>query len=106
MFPALPECACAWTERADSQYENRPVTNDLRRTASTNTAAAGVPRSHISYVLNHVEGGPRATKVYDRYAYDREKKVALETWSRTFKAILDRSHRDATVVPFAPTGAA
>jgi hypothetical protein len=27
-------------------------------------------KEHISLVLNHVEGGPRATRVYDRYSYD------------------------------------
>ena len=47
--------------------------HDLRRTAATYMAAAGIPREHIGHVLNHVEGGARATRVYDRYAYDREK---------------------------------
>ena len=35
-------------------------------------AEAGVPRDHIAKVLNHVEGGPAATRVYDRYDYDSE----------------------------------
>ena len=48
--------------------------HDLRRTAATKMAEAGIPREHIARVLNHVEGGPRATKVYDRYSYDQEKK--------------------------------
>jgi integrase len=80
--------------------------HDLRRTAATFMVAAGIPREHIGHVLNHVEGGARATRVYDRYAYDREKNIALETWGRTFRAILDGSDRLGTVVPFAPTGAA
>ena len=46
--------------------------HDLRRTAATRMAAAGVPREHIAHVLNHVQGGPRATRVYDRYHYDTE----------------------------------
>jgi integrase len=46
--------------------------HDLRRTAATQMAEAGVPREHIAHVLNHFEGGARATRVYDRYAYDRE----------------------------------
>ena len=46
----------------------------------------------------------RATRVYDRYPYDREKRIALETWGRTFKAILERSDAHGTVVPFAPRG--
>jgi integrase len=59
--------------------------HDLRRTAATFMAASGIPREHIGHVLNHVEGGARATRVYDRYAYDREKRIALETWERTLK---------------------
>jgi hypothetical protein len=51
-------------------------------------------------VLNHAEGGPRATMVYNRYAYDREKRIALETWARTLMAILERKETAATVVPF------
>ncbi len=39
---------------------------DLRRTAATRMAEASVPRDHIAKVLNHVEGGPAATRVYDR----------------------------------------
>jgi integrase len=62
--------------------------HDLRRTAATNMAAAGVSRDHIARVLNHVEGGARATKVYDRYAYDWEKRAALDAWERRLKAIL------------------
>ena len=37
--------------------------DDLRRTAATFMAAAGIPREHIGHVLNHVEGGARATRV-------------------------------------------
>jgi hypothetical protein len=39
-------------------------------------------------VLNHVEGGPKTTHVYNRYRYDREKKVGLETWERVLTGIL------------------
>ena len=67
-------------------------------------AAAGIPREHIGHVLNHVEGGARATRVYDRYAYDREKQIALETWGRSLKAILGQKEA-ARIVPFAATGA-
>jgi integrase len=52
--------------------------HDLRRTAATKMAEAGVPRHHISAVLNHVEDGARVTRVYDRYSYDAEKRIALE----------------------------
>ena len=62
--------------------------HDLRRTAATRMAAAGIPREHISRVLNHVAGGPASTRVYDRYTYDAEKRVALETWARVLDGIL------------------
>lgn len=64
--------------------------HDLRRTAATQMAGAGVPREHIARVLNHVEGGPRATRVYDRHSYDREKRAALETWAETLSHIVEK----------------
>ncbi len=63
--------------------------HDLRRTAATRMAEAGVPRDHIAKVLNHVEGGPAATRVYDRYAYDAEKRQALERWAQRLSAIIE-----------------
>jgi integrase len=65
--------------------------HDLRRTASTKMAEAGVSQGDIARVLNHAEGGPRATHVYNRYAYDAEKRRALETWARVLSGILDKS---------------
>jgi integrase len=62
--------------------------HDLRRTAATRMAAAGVPREHIARVLNHVEGGARATRVYDRHTYDAEKRAALESWARSLAKIV------------------
>jgi integrase len=62
--------------------------HDLRRTAATGMAQAGTARPTISHVLNHVDGGARATLVYDRYSYDDEKRAALEAWGRRLDAIL------------------
>ena len=64
--------------------------HDLRRTAATKMAESGVPRHHISAVLNHVEAGSRVTRVYDRYSYDAEKRMALETWTRKLQSIVDQ----------------
>jgi integrase len=63
--------------------------HDLRRTAATRMAAAGVPREHISRVLNHVQGGPASARVYDRYSYDAEKRSALERWADRLTAIVE-----------------
>jgi integrase len=76
--------------------------HDLRRTAATRMAEAGVPRQHISAVLNHVEGGPTATRVYDRYSYDAEKRAALETWAKELARILNAKPKaGAAIVPMA-----
>ncbi len=74
--------------------------HDLRRTAATRMAAAGVPRDHIAKVLNHVEGGARATRVYDRYSYDAEKRMALEVWSAALTRVLaEKLQTGAAAVP-------
>jgi integrase len=61
--------------------------HDLRRTAATRMASAGVSRLVIGKVLNHVE--PGVTAIYDRHGYDREKVDALATWARELDRILD-----------------
>jgi integrase len=76
--------------------------HDLRRTAATRMAAARVPRQHISAVLNHVENGPTATRVYDRYSYDAEKRAALERWAKELSRILaDKPKTGAEIVAMA-----
>jgi len=72
--------------------------HDLRRTAATGMASAGVPRFVIGRVLNHADAG--VTAVYDRASYDSEKRTALETWARRLAAIL-ADERPADVIPFA-----
>jgi integrase len=72
--------------------------HDLRRTASTGMAEAGVPRDHIAKVLNHVEGGSAATRIYDRYAHDKEKRDALERWVRRLQAIVEGKTRKVVAI--------
>jgi integrase len=62
--------------------------HDLRRTAATGMAKAGVRRDDVSKVLNHVDRGARATTVYDRYEYDIEKRAALTTWNELLERVL------------------
>jgi integrase len=55
--------------------------HDLRRTAATRmTGDLKIPRFTVGRVLNHLE--PGVTGVYDRYAYDDEKRDALGRWGR------------------------
>jgi len=61
-------------------------------------AEAGASRDTISKVLNHVDRGPRSTRVYDVYAYDAEKQVALEAWERRLLGILAEKD-DAKILP-------
>jgi integrase len=74
--------------------------HDLRRTAATRMAEAGISREHLAKVLNHIEGGPGATRVYDRYTYDAEKRQAVETWARSFKAIIEDERGRQKVLAF------
>jgi integrase len=65
--------------------------HDLRRTAATKMREAGVSRADVSRVLNHVEAGPRATAVYDRYDGDREKRDALDIWDTVLMRLVATS---------------
>jgi len=62
------------------------TTHDLRRTAASHMASAGIPRLVIKKILNHAESD--ITAVYDRHSYDLEKKKAMNTWSRKLEAII------------------
>ena len=72
--------------------------HDLRRTAASRMASAGVQRVVIGKILNHAE--PGVTAIYDRFGYDAEKRIALEAWARTLDGILAPKKRTgAAVVP-------
>jgi len=60
--------------------------HDLRRTAASLMTGAGIPRLVVGKILNHVE--PGVTKVYDRHSYDKEKREALEQWSKRLQMIV------------------
>ncbi|HMF96098.1 MAG TPA: integrase arm-type DNA-binding domain-containing protein [Vicinamibacterales bacterium] len=99
--PRIREWCLAHLQKTDPSIETFDFRlHDLRRTGSTRMAEAGIPAIDVARVLNHIDGTPRATHVYNRYSYDREKQVALETWARVLTAILDEQPRPA-VVPFA-----
>ena len=56
--------------------------HDLRRTAATGMARLGFDPHVVERVLNHATStaGPLA-RVYQRYAYEDEKRAALDSWS-------------------------
>jgi integrase len=72
--------------------------HDLRRTAATGMARAGIQRFVVARVLGHVDRS--VTGVYDRYEHLNEKRTALDTWARKVAAVLDQKAA-GNVVPFA-----
>ncbi len=77
------------------------VPHDLRRTAASNMTALGINRLVVSKILNHVESS--ITAIYDRYAYDAEKRHALETWASHLEGILSGNPKADNVVQLATT---
>lgn len=73
--------------------------HDLRRTAATLMARAGVSHEIIARVLNHKQAGPAATSVYNRWGFDAEKRLALEKLAAQLDAILTAPDT-AAVLPF------
>ena len=78
-IPILRACGLLTDDPALIRYWR----HDLRRTVATGMERIGVATSTISKVMNHVDAGPRATKIYARHDYDREKREALEAWRPT-----------------------
>ena len=60
--------------------------HDLRRTARTNMARAGVSDEIGEEVINHIK--PGIVGVYNKYRYDKEKQEALKKWERFLLKIL------------------
>ena len=53
--------------------------HDLRRTGRTGLGILGVPPHIAEAVLNHLP--PKLVRTYDRNAYEREKRAALDLWA-------------------------
>ena len=65
--------------------------HDLRRTVGTELARLGLPTHVRALVLNHSPERRGVTDVvYNRYAYDKEKREALTKWEEQLGAILSR----------------
>lgn len=60
--------------------------HDLRRTAASGMARAGVAPHVVEKVLNHISGTiSGVAAVYNRYGYDSEKRTALERWGQALE---------------------
>jgi len=66
--------------------------HDLRRTAASGMARAGVAPYVIEKVLNHVSGTiSGVAAVYNRYGYDAERCAAMDKWGETLCALADQN---------------
>ena len=63
--------------------------HDMRRTLGTGLARLGVPENVRALVLNHSPRRRSITEaVYNRYAYDKEKRQAFEIWEKQVRTIV------------------
>ena len=72
--------------------------HDLRRTVGTEMARLGLPVHVRSLVLNHSPMSRGITDaVYNRYAYDNEKRQALAAWEQRLAALIAQPSQPAAV---------
>jgi hypothetical protein len=74
--------------------------HDLRRTAYSGFQSLGFPVWIADAVTNHTLQG--MAKVYGKYDYAKEKRVALEAWARHVEGIVRRPLLTAPVPRLAP----
>lgn len=65
------------------------VLHDLRRTSATTISSITSRRDIVKRILNHSEGND-VTGIYDRYAYDNEKRLAMDAWCDRLVDILTK----------------
>jgi integrase len=70
--------------------------HDLRRTARTGMAAAGVEVFFAELVIGHRQGGVH--RVYDLHRYEAEKREALERWERRLFGIVESEPEPAAPI--------
>lgn len=101
-FPILASAVTRAMARLVAELKIAPVSpHDLRRTVGTQLAILGLPTHVRSLVLNHSAMARSITDaVYNRYAYDKEKREALMAWETRLKLLIApnqkaESHQDA-----------
>jgi integrase len=82
--------------RVSGVVDFRP--HDLRRTAASHMTAMGISRLVVAKLLNHTDRG--VTAVYDRYAYEQEKREAMERWARRIREIVAEEGRESRAIGF------
>jgi integrase len=81
------------------QFFDEPWTpHDIRRTVATGMAEAGVLPHIVEACLNHISGARAGVAgVYNRAAYDADKRRALDLWADKLAAIID--DRASNILP-------
>jgi integrase len=102
LFDLLPVAVARFVGRAQAQFGIFPswTPHDLRRTALTGMARFGVAPIVLGHVANHrtTTRAGVTLAVYSQYAYDREKREALDLWAARLAAIVG-DQAAAEVVP-------
>jgi integrase len=70
------------------------TSHDLRRTATTRMAAMSFQPHVVEAILNH-SGGiiSGVARIYNRHAYEKEKRFALERWAKEVARVANPSLR-------------
>jgi integrase len=77
---------------------SRWTAHDIRRTVATGMASIGVQPHIVEAVLNHISGAKAGVAgIYNRAAYEPEKRRALDMWAEHLDAIV--TNRSAVVTP-------
>ena len=89
-LPILPTTVTRAMSRVTSEIGIKGASpHDLRRTVGTELAHLGVSRDVRALVFNHSPQSRGVTDaVYNRYAYDKEKREALDAWERQLSVII------------------
>ncbi|NRQ13438.1 tyrosine-type recombinase/integrase [Ensifer sesbaniae] len=88
---AHKEAAAAGLKPEDVKLDGWTL-HDLRRTAASGMARLGIPVHVVEAVLNHQSGTIKGVaKIYNRYEYSDEKRLALADWAEQVKLIAARS---------------
>jgi hypothetical protein len=65
------------------------VVHDIRRTVATNLQRLGVRLEVTEAVLNHTGSRAGIVGIYQRYAFDDEKRAALEAWAERLQLLIE-----------------
>ncbi len=94
----LDELMLAELRVADSKAELRPfVVHDLRRTVRARLSSIGIADEVAELVIGHARTGIRG--VYDRFHYEPQMRVALESWAAHLRTIVDPPPPGRSKVP-------